>query len=128
VSYIYFIAPVGSDPQYKQKRELLERISRDTGREFFFPLERHTSFSLESARADLRRASLTIADLSLERPSCYFELGVAQALEVPIWVIAAAGTPLHQLAAPDSTRLYSNLAEYDEIVRQAVLMAPAGSP
>lgn len=124
MSYIYFIAPVGSDSQYKLKRELLASISLDTSREFFFPLERHDRFSLESARADLRRASLTIADLSLERPSCYFELGVAQALNVAVCVIAAAGTPLHQSASPDSTQLYSNLNEYDAIVRRAVLMAP----
>jgi len=123
VSYIYFITPVGSDPQYRLKRELLSQVSKAIGREFFFPLERHSSFSLDAARSDLRNASLVIADLSLERPSCYFELGVAQALEVPVCVIAAVGTTLHQTAKPDSPMLYSDLGQYSTIVSRAVASA-----
>jgi nucleoside 2-deoxyribosyltransferase len=125
VSYIYIITPVGSDPQYKLKRELLGEVSKETGRELFFPLERHAAFSLNAALADLRSASLVIADLSLERPSCYFELGIAQALEVPICVMATVGTPLHQTAGPISTLRYSDLDQYREIIRQAVVSAPA---
>lgn len=117
---IYFVTPVGSDPQYRLKRELLAEIAKETGRELFFPLERHGSFSLNAARLDLRNASLVVADLSLERPSCYFELGVAQALDVPVCILAATGTQLHQTATPSSVRFYSNLDEYRAIISRAV--------
>lgn len=123
MSYIYFITPVGSDPQYQLKRELLAQISKNTGREFFFPLERHSSFTLDTARADLCNASLVIADLSLERPSCYFELGIAQALGVPVCIIAVLGTTLHQMAIPNSALLYPDLGQYSEIINQAVTTA-----
>lgn len=123
MSYIYFITPVGSDPQYQLKRELLAQVSKDTGREFFFPLERHSSFTLDAARTDIRNALLVIADLSLERPSCYFELGIAQALEVAVCIIAAVGTTFHQTATPDATLLYSDLGQYRAIVNQAVAIA-----
>jgi hypothetical protein len=120
MSYIYFVTPVGSDPQYLVKREILAEISRDTGREFFFPLERRGSFSMNVARRDLRDAALVVADLSLERPSCYFELGVAQALDVPVCIVAAEGTRVHQTAPPASVHSYSSLREYRTVILQAV--------
>ena len=120
MSYIYFITPVASDPEYGLKRQVLAQLSADTDREFFFPLERRSSFSLDTVRSDLRDASLVVADLSLSRPSCYFEVGVAQALDVPVCMIAAVGTVLHQTARPDAVVLYKDLVEYREIIRQAV--------
>ena len=74
--YVYFISPVGSDPSYPAKRNVLANLEPELGVTFYFPLERRPSFALEAAKADLARAHLVIADLSLERPSCYFELGV----------------------------------------------------
>ena len=120
MNYIYVITPVGSDPEYKLKRELLEKISVDTGCEFFFPLERHSKFSMDTTIADLRRAALTIADLSLERPSCYFELGIAQALGVPVVMIAQAGTILHQTDNRQSPQFYSDSLEYYALVTHAI--------
>lgn len=120
MSYIYFITPVGSDPQYQLKRELLAQVSKAAGREFYFPLERHSGFSLDTARTDMGNASLVIADLTLERPSCYFELGIAEAVGVPVFIIAAVGTTLHQTAKPDSVLLYADIGQYREIVSRAV--------
>ena len=123
MSYIYFITPVGSDPQYQLKRELLELVSKVTGRDLFFPLERHSGFSLDATRVDLGNASLAIADLSLERPSCYFELGIAQALAVPVRIVAATGTRLHQTANPSAVRWYSDLEQYRAIISEAIASA-----
>jgi hypothetical protein len=123
VSYIYFVTPVGSDPQYQVKRELLDKVSRDTGRELFFPFEHHHRFSIDAARLDLQNASLVVADLSLERPSCYFELGIAQALDLPVCIVAVDGTRVHQTASPGSVQFYSNLDEYREIISQAITTA-----
>jgi hypothetical protein len=121
VTYIYFIMPVGSDPQYQRKRELLTRVSRDTGRDFFFPLERQHNFSLDATRTHLTNASLVVADLSLERPSCYFELGMALALGAPVCMIAATGTVLHQTATLEPELFFSDLDEYSAVVSRAVL-------
>lgn len=123
MSHIYFIMPVGSDPQYELKREQLTQLSNDAGREFFLPLERHNSFSISEARTDLLNASLVVADLSLERPSCYFELGIAQALGVPVCVIAAVDTILHQTGSLIIPLFYSNLFQYREVVRKCIASA-----
>lgn len=123
MSHIYFIMPVGSDPQYELKREQLAQLSNDTGHDFFLPLERHNFFSISEAKIDLINASLVVADLSLERPSCYFELGIAQALGVPVCVIAAVDTILHQTGSSIIPLFYSNLFQYREVVRQCVASA-----
>ena len=120
MTYIYFIMPVGSDPQYQRKRELLRRVSKDTGHNFFFPLEHQNNFSLDDTRTHLTNASLVIVDLSLERPSCYFELGMALALGAPVCLIAATGTVLHQTAASKPVLFFSDLLEYTAIMSRAV--------
>jgi hypothetical protein len=120
VSYVYIIAPVGSDPEYATKRGVLARIAENISCDFFFPLERRGTFSIDQARSDLRHASLVIADLSLERPSCYFELGIAQAMDTPVCIIASLGTRLHQTAKKDVPLLYANLNQYCEVVTRLV--------
>ena len=43
------------------------------------------------------KRAFILADVSLERPSCYFELGLMRATNVPIYLIAAEATPIHQV-------------------------------
>ena len=88
---------VGSDPGYAPKRQALDDIAQELNIRFFFPLDQQKSVSVSSAVADLHKAGLVIADLSLERPSCYFEVGVAQGIGKTVAFIAATGTPIHQV-------------------------------
>lgn len=124
--YVYFISPVGSDPNYAAKRSILASLESELGVTFFFPLERRTSFAFEVAKTDLELAYLVIADLSLERPSCYFELGVAEAVDAPVAVIVASGTVLHQTGNVLPLRTYADLDEYRNAVYQAVCSAGRG--
>jgi hypothetical protein len=121
--YVYFISPVGSDPEYPAKRHMLSSLEAELNLTFFFPLERHTSLSLDESLTDIRRAHLVIADLSLERPSCYFELGVAEAVGARVAIIAAAGTVFHQMGRPLLLQIYESIQEYQNAVRRAVASA-----
>jgi hypothetical protein len=47
------------------------------GIEPFFPFECHSEFSVPATANKMLLAVFVLADLSLERPSCYFELGLA---------------------------------------------------
>lgn len=109
---VYFISPVGSDPQYLDKRKVLAETASEQGVEFFFPLDRHTAFSVEAAMKDLRKSWIVIADLSFERPSCYFEVGLAQGVGTPVSFIAAANTLLHQAGGTSGILRYSSLQTY----------------
>lgn len=115
---IYFISPVASDPEYRDKRAVLAEIALECGVEFFFPLDRNSSFSVEVTVQDLRRSWLAIADLSLERPSCYFEVGLAQGIGVPLAFLAAENSVLHQAGDIAELLRYSSLQTYRKCVRE----------
>lgn len=120
MSRAYYISPVGSDPDYTSKREVLARVAADRGISLFFPLDHRASFSVPAALSDLRTSQLVIADLSLERPSCYFEVGLAQAIGLPVVLIAAAGTVIHQAGDTDGVVTYTDLASYQAVVEHAL--------
>jgi nucleoside 2-deoxyribosyltransferase len=68
----------------------------------------------------MKAASLIVADLSLERPSCYYELGVAQALGRPTFLLAVTGTAIHQVADRDRIHFYADLKELSVMMDTAL--------
>lgn len=120
MSRIYYVSPVGADPNYSSKRQVLARIASSREVFFFFPLDHHQTFSVSLALNDLRASKLVIADLSLERPSCYFEVGLAQATGTPVVLIAATGTVLHQAGGTERVVRYADLTSYQAAVEQAL--------
>jgi hypothetical protein len=97
---------------------MLEQTAAEYGYEAFFPLMRHRELSTTLAARDIRAAEFVLADVSLERPSCYFELGMAEALGALVVIIASVGTPIHQIGNAGEVRFYSSLDEYrSEIAR-----------
>lgn len=120
MNYFYIITPVGSDPEFQAKRQILEAVGRDQGCEPFFPFDHHTEFSIDEACSDLQKARLVVADLSHERPSCYFELGLAQALRTTVVIIAAAGTRIHQVGDAGTICWYLDLQEYRRLVTETL--------
>jgi hypothetical protein len=117
---VYYISPVGSDPDYASKRQILAEVGARSTIVFFLPLENHSSFSVAQALADLRISQLVIADLSLERPSCYFELGLAQASGIPVVLLAAEGTRVHQAGEADRIVSYRDLDSYRFAIERAI--------
>lgn len=114
---VYVIMPVGADPSYSAKRKVLGHVARKLGVSLHLPLENSTSHQSPSdVLEEIRRSDLVIADLSLERPSCYFETGLAQALGKRTRLIAAAGTDVHQVFGRDRVRFYEGSLEYQEMI------------
>ena len=117
----YVICPVGTDPDFALKKKILHELGSEYELEPFFPLERNREFDVFDATTDLRRSEFVVADLSLERPSCYFELGMAQALGCPVATVAAAGTRLHQFGRnKNDIVFYEDLVHYRAIIAQIV--------
>ncbi|GHE67083.1 TIR domain-containing protein [Streptomyces griseoaurantiacus] len=126
--YIYSIMPVSSDDDYQQKRDHLNDAAKELALSVHFPLDRGLpevgkEFNLTRAVAEIERAKLVIADLSLERPSCYYELGLAQALGVKVVLIAKSGTDIHQAFGRNSVAEFRDLHEYPNVVRRVLLKA-----
>lgn len=103
------IMPMHSDPDFEIRRRIINEVADHSGWTLLIPdydpLMPEFDADLSSARLD--NAALVIADLSRARPSCYFELGFAEALRKPFELIAEHGTEIHQTAGRDRVLYYS---------------------
>lgn len=61
------------------------------------------------------------------KPSCYFELGLAQAIGKDVYLIAKHGTNIHQAHGRNMTRFYTNLQNYEQIICQVLKEAKTAS-
>ena len=116
--YFYVITPVRSDPDFDKKNRVLREVGAGYKCVPFFPFEHIKPYSIDCALEHLRTAQFVLADLSHERPSCYFELGLAQAVGTPVIIIAENGTSIHQIGDTARVLWYSCIEEYRETVNK----------
>ncbi|MER6131630.1 hypothetical protein [Streptomyces sp. NPDC001815] len=124
--YIYSIMPVSSDEEYYEKRASLSSVAGEFNLSVHFPLDRGLpeigkEFDLTRVVNEVKQAALVIADLSLERPSCYYELGLAQALGSHVALVARSDTNIHQAFGRNSVKEFRDLQEYSSTVRRILL-------
>lgn len=114
MNFVYVIMPVNSDPHAALKRDLLSQIAARFQLQLCLPRyeKEGAAFNLGKTLARMRRAAFVFADLSLARPSCYYELGLAEALGKTVHAIAQIGTDIHQTSVRKTVKYY---ADYDEL-------------
>ncbi len=129
MDYIYVISPVAADPDFAAKRDIISAILQTEGVQPIFPLDRGVGVALERASEDIRKAKFILADLSYERPSCYFELGLAEATGVDVGIIARVGTTIHQVGYASRVSFYHDLEDYGRLVGRLLesIFASVGS-
>ncbi len=109
---------ISSDPEYDLKSEIIKKVSYNYKMKAYFPFDNKQGNSYNFF-SELSTSSFVFADLSFERPSCYYELGVAQALKKSAFIVARLGTPIHQ--AQGYVNYYDGLPQYEELVRKAIV-------
>jgi hypothetical protein len=117
---VFVIMPVGSDPAHAQRRARIDAAIRALGMTPYYPLDhRHHAddMSAEQMRAEALSCVVALADLSLERPSCYYELGIVHGVGLPVAVIAEVGTMIHQTADRWSVTYFDSLTDLEGQVR-----------
>lgn len=121
----YVIMPLGSDPDASDKRSRIEKIAHEQQLTVHFPKysPSRATFELEELTEELKGADFIIVDLSLERPSCYYELGLAEALRKPVYLIARLGTNIHQTSNRDKVSFFVDLTEFEALVRTILFPA-----
>jgi hypothetical protein len=124
--YFKVIMPVASDEDAPQKQHLIQQVALKHELVARIPKYNLTepTFDIHSEVEDLKGSLFVIADLSLERPSCYYELGIAEALGKKVYLIAHTGTAIHQTANRKALRFYQDMNQLksviEEVIRQAI--------
>jgi hypothetical protein len=94
--YSFFICPFGNE----EVDHNYEYVIKPTVKQYQFEIERadeisHTRTITDIILAAINRARFVVADLTAERPNCYYELGYAHALRKPVIVLAKQDTTRH---------------------------------
>jgi hypothetical protein len=120
--YVQVIMPVASDPMFSKTRIAIDVAIKQTGLEAKFPdhLLDEPSFILPELIKEIIGANSIIVDVSHERPSCYYELGIAEALGKIVHLIAEVGTSIHQCAARRQVRFYFDMDDLTRTVEIAL--------
>jgi hypothetical protein len=122
VEYFHVIMPVGSDPDWQRKSAAIKRAAQRYAVGVRFPnyLPHAPAFRLSDLKRELTGAAFVLADLTLQRPSCYYEPGLAEALGLRVRLVAESGTPIHQSASRDEVQFYRNLSDLEAVVGRTI--------
>jgi hypothetical protein len=114
---IFIITPHSLDSLLVKKRQVVEYVSKKYGINVNYgPNPPYDEINREEIVNLYEHVDYFIADLSYERPSCYFEVGFVQGLNKPIHLIAMDGTDIHQVFGRDKVRFYKNIDEYENLI------------
>jgi hypothetical protein len=120
---VFVIMAVGSDPAHDDRRARIDAAIGSLGMIAYHPLDYRDhadDMSVEDIRAEVRDCVVALADLSLERPSCYYELGVVHGTGLEVAVVAEVGTMIHQTADRWSLSYYDSLDDLESQVQVAL--------
>jgi hypothetical protein len=120
--HLFVVTPHSFDPRFEQKIRLVSEMAQIANVQVGWAnptavrriAEEMVGFEL------LKKSDFVLGDLSFERPSCYFEIGLAQGLNKPVSLIAENGTPVHQVIGRTTVEFYSSMKEYKEIVENVL--------
>jgi hypothetical protein len=123
--FVFIVAPHSFDPRFEKKIRVISEVADGLGVRISWaaPASIKDAAGESIGLGNLRLADAVIGDLSFERPSCYFEVGLACGLNKPIFLIAEKGTHLHQVVGRDAVEFYSDMGEYRGLVEKALLHA-----
>lgn len=116
----HVIMPLDSDPNASDKHQIIEKVSIERGLKAFFPSysKQKPACDFDSTVKELEEAEFVIVDLSLERPSCYYELGLVEMLRKPVHLVAQVNTDIHQTTNRDKVIFFKDLIEFETIIRK----------
>ena len=120
--YFFMITPQRTDPLFEEKKHIVESVSAQfrVNANYAPGYSVYSALDIKKSIQLLKSADFFIADLSYERPSCYFEVGFVQSIEKPIDLIALTGTIIHQVLGRESLRFYKDLNEYEFLIKSII--------
>lgn len=119
---VFVIMPIGGMDSAPEKIRIVQSAARRRNWCAHLPSydPNAPAFDLVETIREMRSSSLILADLSGERPSCYYEIGLSEAHHLPVFAVAEQGTLIHQTSIRNEVRSYGNLGEFAHLVEQAL--------
>jgi hypothetical protein len=116
----HVIMPFGSDDESGKKIEIITTVAKSYG--FFVQYPKYTNgkFDLQKSIQSFRHSTFIVVDLSFERPSCYYELGIAEAIGSEVYVFAINGTDIHQTSHRQNVIFYTDLEHFQRLFNNLV--------
>jgi nucleoside 2-deoxyribosyltransferase len=116
---IFYIAPHNIDSEFETKFQSLKSIAEKCDIEIFTGIKTgEHQFDLDKTIALYKEVDYFIADLSFVRPSCYYEIGYAQAMNKKTKLIALKNTEIHQVKG--NVNFYSDVNDYRKIIEKLI--------
>lgn len=112
--------PVGSNPDKIDNQNAIASAAGNYNIKPLFPSydTQKPSFDLYQALDILKGCKFVLADLTLERPSCYYELGLAEALGKKIYITAKTNSNIHQTSHRKNINYYDSSSELKKIIEK----------
>ena len=112
---IFYIAPHYFDSGFDAKYQILKRIASKYNVNILKGIKKNKgAFDINKTMQLYEKADCFIADLSFERPSCYYEVGYVQGLGKLVKLIAFANTHIHQVKG--EVKSYASIDEYEQLI------------
>lgn len=120
--FFHVVMPIGSNPDKIHHQKVISDVASEYGISPHFPLYAidNPTFDLQATLQDMKQCEFVLANLSLERPSCYYELGLAEAIGKPVYLIAIEGTDIHQTASRKLVQFYNTNEELVGLLRDII--------
>lgn len=111
------IMPWISRTEAELRKTALTEVSEKLGIDVNFPEYRKniSYFNIQETIERFIKASFVLVDLSFERPSCYYELGIAESIGAKVVLFALQGTPIHQTSHHTEVRFYENMQQFKSL-------------
>lgn len=118
VSSVRLIMPVASDQRFSERKDAFTRAITRCGYEPIFPSysPKTEDFDIAKFLKELQMVEMVIADLTLERPSCYYELGIVEAVGKLVHLVAEMDTRIHQCAGRKAVIFYEDTFNLIDII------------
>jgi nucleoside 2-deoxyribosyltransferase len=119
---VFVIMPVSGVKTAPDKLRIVQSIALERSWSAHLPAYDPDApvFNLNETIREMRASNLIIADLTGERPSCYYELGLAEALHLPIFAVAERNTPIHQTSIRAEVKSYEDLDDFARLMNRAL--------
>ena len=119
---LFLITPYNIDSDFEIKKKIISEICQSNNIELYLAENEliHKSLDANETIELFKIMDYFIADISYQRPSCYFEIGYLQALKKEINLIAIINTPIHQLLLKETVSFYKNIDDYKILINEII--------